>query len=44
MRILDLYTGRFTYYSASTIFVNSAVFIGVCMCGVYRFIERVKGH
>ncbi len=44
MRTLDIYIGRFTHYSASTTFVTLAVFVGVCLSGLIRFIEQVKGN
>ena len=44
MRILDLYIGRFTHNSASTTFITLAVFVGVCLSAVTRFIEQVKGN
>ncbi|MEY8201242.1 MAG: hypothetical protein RPS47_18545 [Colwellia sp.] len=44
MRIIDLYIGRFTHHSAATNFINLAVFVGICLSGVIRFIEQVKGN
>ncbi|WP_291622548.1 hypothetical protein [Colwellia sp.] len=42
MRILDLYIGRFTHTSASTTFINLAVFVSVS--GIIKFVEQVKGN
>jgi hypothetical protein len=44
MRILDLTIGRFIHNSASTTFVTLAVFVSVCLSGVIRFIEQVRGN
>jgi len=43
MRILDLSIGRFTDSSASTTFITLAVFVSVCLSGMIRFIEQVRG-
>ncbi len=43
MRIIDFYIGRFIHHSASTTFISSAVFFGICVSGVVRFLEQVKG-
>ena len=43
MRIIDFYIGRFTHHSVSITFITLAVFVGICVSGVVKFLEQIKG-